>query len=295
MSGETSAVPNQDIVAKDIEQIVRNAGTSFYWAMRFQPEEKKKAIFAVYAFCREVDNIADSEAPAKAKLAQLEAWRVLIDQLFKGNPENTITHALSPWLEAFHLKRDAFLAIIDGMEMDALGPIQAPTWKELDLYCARVASAVGLLCIRIFGEPGDKGKELASTLGRALQLTNILRDLKEDADWNRLYLPKELLEKHRISSTEPKLVITNPKLEGVCRELSEEAEAEFRRAEAVIERCNAEEIKPALIMKNVYKKTLKRLQKRGWNPEAVQASESGTGKVVRKFEKLIIALRASVG
>jgi len=281
--------------AAEIEKIVKDAGTSFYWGMRMQPREKREAIFAVYAFCREVDDIADSTKAVSVKLKGLETWRGKITDLFKGKSEDLITEALLPAVREYHLEQDAFLAIIDGMEMDARGPIQAPTREQLDLYCARVASAVGLLCIRIFGEASAKGKELADALGRALQLTNILRDLKEDAEWDRLYLPKDLLEKHGITSTDPAEVIRHAKLHDVCHDLAKIAAAEFARADAIMAECDPKDIKPALIMRGAYFTTLKKLQQRGWTPAAVAKDPSGLANALGKAQKLMVALRHSLG
>lgn len=279
-------------VARAIEHRVRAAGTSFYWAMRLQPEEKRRALFAVYAFCREVDDIADSTAPVKTKVSRLRKWRTAIASLYQGKADNLTARALLPAVRGYKLERAAFLAIIDGMEMDATGPIRAPSWKTLDLYCARVACAVGLLCIRIFGEPGKSGKETADALGRALQLTNILRDLREDAGWGRLYLPKELLEKHGITDTDPEKILENPKLDAACRDLAKEAEKEFARAEAAIARCDQSAIRPAVMMKDVYKRTLARLKRRGFTPGAVAKGEGAVGKAARKLEKFLVALKS---
>lgn len=283
-------MPAKDDAAMQVERLVRDTGTSFYWAMRFQPREKKKAIFAVYAFCRAVDDVADSDEPVKTKIRQLKTWREAIENLFNNKPGNVITQALIPAKDAHKLKKKVFLAIIDGMEMDATGPMQAPSRKELDLYCARVASAVGLLCIRIFGEAGKAGHELADALGRALQLTNILRDLKEDADWERLYLPSDLLKKHGIETTNPKKVLNHPSLDAVCRELAEQAEQEFSRAEQAMAKCNAHDIRPAKIMKDVYYKILQRLKKRGWGRKAVHRAKPPMAKI----EKLFIALKVAL-
>jgi phytoene synthase len=281
--------------AKEIEKIVKDAGTSFYWGMRLQPRDKREAIFAVYAFCRKVDDIADSDQAVSVKLKGLETWREKIENLYQGKSDHLITEALLPVKDAYKLEKKAFLDIIDGMEMDARGPIQAPSRIELDLYCARVAGAVGLLCIRIFGESGKKGKELADALGRALQFTNILRDLKEDAEWDRLYLPRDLLEKHGITSTIPGEVLAHAKLDDACRELAKLAAAEFARADAVMAKCNKQDIKPALIMRGAYLGTLERLQKRGWTPEAVAVQPSNLTKTLGKAQKLMVALRHAIG
>ncbi|MEE8258324.1 MAG: presqualene diphosphate synthase HpnD [Sphingomonadales bacterium] len=277
--------------AREVEMKVRASGTSFYWGMRLQPKNKRKAMFAVYAFCREVDDIADSEKPVKTKLAELKAWRGHIDDLFAGKSRNYITEALLPVNAAFGLEKKTYLAIIEGMEMDARGPIQAPSRKEFDLYCANVAGAVGLLCIRIFGETGKKGKEVAETLGRALQITNILRDLKEDADWDRLYLPRDLLKKHGIKTTTPHQVLGHPGFDAACRELADLAETEFRRADALMKTCDQNQIKPALIMRGAYYGTLKKLQKRGFSSEALAQQSSGVSKALGKLQKIMVAVR----
>ncbi len=277
--------------AREVEMKVRASGTSFYWGMRLQPKDKRQAMFAVYAFCREVDDIADSDKPARTKLAELKAWRATINDLYAGKPRNYITEALLPVNAAFGLEKEVYLAIIEGMEMDAGGPIQAPSRKEFDRYCANVAGAVGLLCIRIFGETGEKGKEVAGTLGRALQITNILRDLKEDADWDRLYLPRDLLKKHGIKTTNPHQVLDHPGLDAACRELADLAEAEFRRADALMKTCDQSQIKPALIMRGAYYGTLKKLQKRGFSREALAHQPSGVSKALGKLQKILMTLR----
>ncbi|MHA1544288.1 MAG: presqualene diphosphate synthase HpnD [Alphaproteobacteria bacterium] len=280
--------------AREIEKRVRAAGTSFYWAMRSLDPEKRRAIFAVYAFCREVDDIADSEDSPAVKTKLLNKWRDRIAALFKSNPTEVITEELLIANAMFGLEKDAYLAIIEGMEMDATGPIQAPSRAEFDLYISRVASAVGLLCIRIFGEAGNQGEVTAEHLGRALQITNILRDLREDADWDRLYLPRDLLVKHGIKSTDPEEVLKNQNLDALCRELAEMAEQEFHLANQAFKKCDQTRVKPALIMRDAYQRTLKRLIRRGWTPEAVKKPRTGLQKFSSKVAKLLIALKYSV-
>lgn len=280
--------------AREIEKRVRAAGTSFYWAMRSLGPERRRAIFAVYAFCREVDDIADSEDQPATKTKLLNEWRERIADLFKSNPTEVITRELMIANAMYGLEKDAYLAIIEGMEMDATGPIQAPSRAEFDLYISRVASAVGLLCIRIFGEVGEDGKATADHLGRALQITNILRDLREDADWDRLYLPRDLLKKHGINSSDPEEVLKNQNLDALCRELAETAEAEYQMAGGALKQCDPEKVKPALIMRDAYHRTLKRLVRRGWSPEAVKKPRSGVDKIISKLAKIFIALKYSV-
>lgn len=277
--------------AREIEKRVKDAGTSFYWGMKSLEPERRRAIFAVYAFCREVDDIADSKVPPKTKAKQLKAWRDRVSSLFKGKADDPVTEELLIANKRYNLEKGAYLAVIEGMEMDANGPIQAPSRKDFDLYISRVASAVGLLCIRIFGEAGEEGRLTAHHLGRALQITNILRDLKEDADWGRLYLPRDLLKKHSISTANPAEVLKHPNLDALCRDLAQEAEEEFRQADAALAGCDAKKVKPALIMRDAYYRNLKRLQKRGWSPKAVQKGENGLEKLTGKAAKILIALK----
>src|SRR6185437_5257561 len=156
------------------------SGSSFYAAMRILPREQRDAMFQIYSFCRQVDDIADSDGPRPGRLAALQQWRDDIDALYRGDPPERLRDYLAS-VRQFGLKREDFLAIVDGMEMDVPQDIRAPDLATLDLYCDRVASAVGRLSVRVFGLPEDDGILLAHHLGRALQLTNILRDIDEDA------------------------------------------------------------------------------------------------------------------
>ena len=174
--------------------VVIGSGTSFYWGMRLLPAAKRNAMYAIYAFCREVDDIADGDAPVAAKLDELAGWRREIDALFEGCPSRPTTLALLDPVARFDLPRSEFHTMIDGMEMDAKDSMRAPPMSELTRYCRCVAGAVGLLSIRVFGAHGDEVRRGALALGEAMQLTNILRDLSEDATRGRLYLPRELLE-----------------------------------------------------------------------------------------------------
>ncbi len=190
--------PDDAALRQTIRNRVAAAGTSFYWAMRLLPRDRRNAMYAVYAWCREVDDIADGDRPAAHKLAALADWRDEIEALYADRPRHLVARALHEPVRRYRLRREDFLAVLDGMEMDAREDIRAPDLARLDLYCARVASAVGDLSVHIFGDPSDAAHRVAHSLGRALQLTNILRDLDEDARRGRLYLPRELLERHGI-------------------------------------------------------------------------------------------------
>lgn len=243
---------------------VRAAGSSFYWAMRFLPKGKRDALFAIYAFCREVDDIADGDLPREAKIVALDRWRQKIEDLYAERPSDEITRALAPAVVAFKLRKKDFLAVIEGMEMDARGPIVAPPLEDLDQYCDRVASAVGRLCIRTFGETTPAGERVAERLGRALQLTNILRDVKEDAALGRLYLPAEDLAKAGIAVTTPRQVLADSRLPRVMAAVGALAERAFADSEAALALCDRNAVRPAVIMMKVYSRHLDRLHENAW-------------------------------
>ncbi|HLJ64509.1 MAG TPA: presqualene diphosphate synthase HpnD [Stellaceae bacterium] len=252
----------------EIEAKVAKAGTSFYWAMRLLPKARREAMFAIYAFCREVDDIADSDDPPAAKRAQLEAWRAEIDRVFSGTPGQPLAQVLSALVPIFGLRREDFIAVIDGMAMDAEADIRAPSLVELDLYCDRVASAVGRLSVRIFGTDLPAADRVAAALGRALQLTNILRDLAEDAGRGRLYLPRDLLVTQGITASEPDAVLADARLSGACEALADIAERHFREARSAMALCPRRAMRPAAVMGAVYHAILVRLRRRGWSDPA---------------------------
>ena len=251
---------------KAIRSRVRAAGSSFYWAMRFLPENKRRTLFAVYAFCREVDDIADGHLSREAKIVALDQWRRRIDELYAGRPGDEITRALAPAITVHKLHKKDFIAVIEGMEMDARGPIVAPALADLDFYCDRVASAVGRLCIHAFGEPTPAGERVADRLGRALQLTNILRDIDEDAAIDRLYLPAEYLTKAGVAITTPREVAQDPRLPAVIAAVGALAESAFADARAALAQCDKDAVRPAVIMMQVYRRHLDALRANGWKP-----------------------------
>jgi phytoene synthase len=259
------------------------SGSSFYAAMRILPREQREAMFQIYGFCRHVDDIADSTGPRAERLAALQQWRDDIDALYRGNPPPRLRDYVAS-VRKFGLQREDFLAIIDGMEMDVPQEIRAPDLATLDLYCDRVASAVGRLSVRVFGLPTDDGILLAHHLGRALQLTNILRDIDEDAGIGRLYLPREELLKAGITSTDPLEVAADPALPNVCAPLVERARAHFARADKVMARHPRRVVRAPKIMSKYYRAILHLLITRGF---AIPRTPVRVGK----FARLAIILR----
>lgn len=270
-----------------VSDVVVQAKTSFYWSMRLLPADKRQAMFAVYAFCRVVDDIADGELPVETKSARLREWREEIDRLYDGRPQHAITRALSGPARRFQLAREDFLAIIDGMEMDARDMIVAPTMAELELYCARVAGAVGRLSVRIFGIERAAGLRLSRALGQAVQLTNILRDLAEDAGLGRLYLPRELLDRHDVPATSAEAALSHPNLPKTCGDLALMAERDFIEAELLLRDLPRRAARPAVIIHVVYHRLLERLRARGFARISERVGLS-------KAEKLWLVLRHGI-
>ncbi len=279
--------PDSALDAEALEEAMRQrvaaSGSSFQAGMRLLPKPRRAAMYAIYAFCREVDDIAD-DWPKPERLPGLDSWRREIDALYAGRPQHVIARALAEPVQRYGLLRDDFLAIIDGMEMDAREDIRGPSLTILDIYCDRVASAVGRLSVRAFGADGVRADDVAHSLGRALQLTNILRDLEEDAARGRLYLPHELLAERGITTRVPAEVLAHEKIGRVCRTLADMAERHFYDADLAMADCPRAAMRPARIMGAVYHEILRRLLERGWD-------RLGEPVKVPKLHKLAILLR----
>ena len=265
-----------------VEHIVRAAGTSFYRGMRILPPDRRLAMYAIYAFCRVVDDIADEPAPLDFKHAGLADWRARIAGLYAGTAGDAVTRVLRTAASRFQLRQDDFLAVVDGMAMDADTVIVAPPLDTLMLYCDRVAGAVGRLSVRAFGDASPAADEVAQALGRALQLTNILRDLGEDAARGRLYLPREWLDEAGAPASVDAL--RSHGLPAVCARVAAEAERQFALARDAMTRCDRRAMRPARLMGATYAALLARLQRTGWSRPEERVS-------LPTWQKLWIALR----
>jgi phytoene synthase len=243
----------------------RASGSSFYAAMRILPKSQRQAMFEIYSFARAVDDIADDPGPREGRRERLDEWRKDLDALYAGNPPRQL-RSLAKCVHEFGLRKEDFFAIIDGMEMDIVSDIRAPDAATLDLYCDRVASAVGRLSVRVFGMTPDDGLQLAHHLGRALQLTNILRDLDEDASIGRLYLPREALAQAGISGSEPAAIVAQQTITKACAPLVSQAKEHFRQAEAIMARSPRRVIRAPKIMGRAYRAILDALIARGFVP-----------------------------
>jgi phytoene synthase len=254
-----------EATAEPVDYGTAASGSSFYAAMRILPRAQRDAMFLIYSFCRQVDDIADSDGPRAERLAALQQWRDDIDALYEGHPPPRLRDYVAT-VKRFGLKREDFQAVIDGMEMDVPQNIRAPDLATLDLYCDRVASAVGRLSVRVFGMPEEDGILLAYHLGRALQLTNILRDVDEDAGLGRLYLPRESLLLAGITGDDPAKVINDRGLPKVCAALATRAKAHFEKSDEIMKRNRRRAVRAPRIMSKYYRAVLELLLERGFAP-----------------------------
>jgi squalene synthase HpnD len=246
-------------------RMVDRSGTSFRWSMKVLPPEQRDAMYAVYAFCREVDDVVDEPGDREAKERALAAWRAEIDAVVNGSPTRPTGRALAAAMRKYVLPKAAFLDVIDGMAMDLSGAMRAPSEADLHKYCDRVAGAVGRLSLPIFGGAGEYAPALATALGEALQYTNMLRDLGEDMRLGRLYLPRERLVAHGIDSDDPATVLAHPNIGAVCDELAQHARQRFAESAALIAQGDRRRLKPCRVMMAVYQRILDGLVARGWS------------------------------
>jgi len=242
------------------------AGSSFYSAMRLMPKAEREAMFAIYAFCRAVDDIADDGIGTRPERHDaLDKWRADLATLYAGDTSR-LSAFLIEAVNRYGLRQDDFLAVIDGMDMDVAEDIRAPDLATLDLYCDRVASAVGRLSVKVFGMEEGPGFDLAHHLGRALQLTNILRDLDEDAGIGRLYMPREFLRDAGIESDDPATAIADSRIDVACRKVAALAHEHYAQAERIMRAKPKGRIKTPRLMGAVYAEILRETEKVGWAP-----------------------------
>ncbi len=258
--------------APEIQAVQQKAsGSSFYSAMRILPKAEREAMFAIYAFCRAVDDIADDGIGTReTRHEALQTWRVDLAELYTGRTPERVAY-LREAVVRFHLRQEDFLAVIDGMDMDVAQDICAPSFETLDLYCDCVASAVGRLSIKVFGMDENPGFALAFHLGRALQLTNILRDIDEDASINRLYLPREALTEAGIQTIEPRLAVSTPLIDKAARIVADRAHEHYRQSDEILGRHPKGRIAAPRLMSAVYSRILSKMERQGWVPPRARA------------------------
>ena len=256
------------------QQKAAASGSSFYYSFLFLPKAKREAITALYAFCREVDDVADECTDINIARTKLAWWRNEIRQLYAGNPQHPVTQALLPAIQTYKMDEEHFLEIIDGMEMD-LDQNRYTDFKQLQLYCYRVASVVGLLSVQIFGYNNRNTLKYAHDLGMAFQLTNIIRDIGEDARRGRIYIPQDEIKKAGLSETDILHGHLSLKMQTLIDFQIERAERLYDKALTALPQEDKKSQRTGLIMAAIYR-TLLREIKRGGSQQVLHARISLT-------------------
>lgn len=236
------------------------SGSSFYYSFRFLPPLERQAITALYAFCREVDDAVDEIADATVAAQTLTWWRQEIENLFEQKPTHPVTLALQESLQHFDLHQEYFLEIIDGMEMD-LYQTRYAQYKHLKLYCYRVASIVGLLSAEIFGYSDRQTLMYAENLGLAFQITNIIRDVREDAERGRIYLPQEDMDKFGVTESDILALKQTEQLSQLLAFEAKRAHQYYQEAKKLLPDADRYQQRTGLIMSAIYEATLEELEK----------------------------------
>jgi len=263
-----------------VESVVKQARSSFAIGMKALPKDRRGYLFAIYAYCRILDDIADGDLSAENKITELNIWQAKIDHMLCGQAECEVTRILSEAMERYNLPKAEFYHLLDGMRTDAHHSVQPDDWTALYQYCRQVAVSVGLLSLPIFGRTDDGAQEFAIELGYALQLTNILRDVAEDDEDGRVYLPKDLMQKHDTRD------IASPNLPRVLEEIALRTREHYQRVNAMLETIGTENLTPAILMKNAYYKLFLKMERRGWRHLRPRMRLSTTEKAILVMESL---------
>lgn len=273
-------------MSQGIAKMVRGAHSNFYMPMRLMPKRRRAAMFAIYAVARVLDDVADGPQTRAEKQAALDRWREELDAVYRGTPRTPTGQALAAAVVRYALPRREFDALIDGMAMDIDADMTAPPQATLDLYCRRVAGSIGVLALNIFGCSGAAEKAFAIALGRALQLTNIARDLAEDAARGRLYVPREILDAAGIAGLDARELPRHPRFAEIRRRLCTLAERGYAEADQALSACpSRRRLWPALAMMGIYRRILAKV---------IDASADAPRARIPLHLQLRIALRALV-
>ena len=270
------------------KQKTKESHSSFLSAFIFLKKEKREALTALYAYCREVDDIADECLDHEIASKKLNWWREEVERLFKGAPQHPVSKALHPFLSHFNLSKNYFIEIIDGMEMDVKFN-RYESFEQLELYCYRVASCVGILSAHIFGFKNKDTLTFAKNLGIALQLTNIIRDLGEDARRGRIYIPLDELKKLGVSEEEIISLKNSEKIKILVQNQSDRAKKFYDLASKTLPIEDKKSQKISLVMGNIYYVLLKEIIKD--NPEKILNQKT----ILPGFRKMRITILTMLG
>lgn len=270
------------------KQKTKESHSNFLSAFIFLKKEKREALTALYAYCREVDDIADECIDHEIASKKLNWWREEIERLFKGEPQHPVSKALHPFLNHFNLSKNYFIEIIDGMEMDVKYN-RYESFEQLELYCYRVASCVGILSAHIFGFKNKDTLTFAKNLGIALQLTNIIRDLGEDARRGRIYIPLDELKKLGVSEEEIISLKNSKKIKTLVQNQADRAKKFYDLASKTLPIEDKKSQKISLVMGNIYYVLLKEIIKD--NPEKILNQKT----ILPGFRKMRISILTMLG
>ena len=245
------------------QQIASKSGSSFYYSFMFLPDLKRRAITALYAFCREVDDVVDECKEESIAHTKLNWWRAEISNLYADKPDHPVTQALLPLLKDFNLAEEYFIEIIDGMEMD-LNISRYENFKDLSLYCYRAASVVGLLSAEIFGFTNRQTLRYAHDLGMAFQLTNILRDVREDAERGRIYIPLDELKQFNVSINDLSHPVTSDSVKALFKHQADRAREYYIKAFNLLPEEDRFKQRTGLIMAEIYQSILNEIEQDGF-------------------------------
>jgi phytoene synthase len=270
-------------MSESAKEISKKSRSSFYYAFNLLPEDKRDAMNTVYAFCRKTDDIVDENSDSTdLKYEKLRRWRIEFEKSFSGHSEFTLLNKLGTTISKFNIPLDPFFELIKGMEMD-LQKDRYKSFEDLQLYCYRVASTVGLMCIEIFGYKHPSTKQFAVDLGIALQMTNILRDIGKDAKNGRIYLPQEDLIKFNYTEKEIMSLVYNENFRDLMMYESSRAKQYFNSATANLDLDDKKTMFAARAMQHIYYKMLE-------NIIAADYYVFNNDIKVSKFEKVGIAV-----
>ena len=260
------------------EDKARSSGSSFTSSFRFLPANKRRAMTALYAYCREVDDVVDECSDADVARTTLNWWRGEVAAIYSGRPTHPVCQALIPVVRQFNLPQEHLQEIIDGMEMD-LEQARYPDFKSLQLYCYRVASVVGLLTVEIFGYTDRETLKYAHDLGIAFQLTNIIRDVGEDARRNRIYLPMDEMQQFGVTAAD---ILNANETENFHKLMAfqiERARRYYKQAFHHLPAADRKAQRAGLIMAEIYLATLNEVEKSGCHVLKERVSLTPTYKV----------------
>jgi len=280
-------IPETDDPKHYARKIAKASGSSFFLPMLMLPRPRREAMLALYAFCRETDDVADEIEDDALSSALIKAWGQEIEALYDGCPSHPVTLALTEPVRRFNLPKKHFLDILEGFEMDRSGAMLRPTLNQIERYCYCVACCVGLLSVEIFGYRDKAIPDFAIQLGHAFQLTNILRDVAEDAERGRIYLPVELLAKQGLENVIPEDITSAPGVEKVCAEIGAMARRRFDEASRTLPVAERHNMRPALLMRGVYEPYLDRIEAMGFRVDGPRVKFGKVRKLSLVFSSLL--------